>query len=326
MAGELFIPNISGLSVYGQVRNSTARRWSGAQFEAYNSSHYSLYASTLTEQGVSGTYVGDFPIGITTSGHYEVIYYAADTPGIPTEGDRVVGTSSLDWTGTAITTVPPIIVGAMSGSDWYDYVVRAFKRTDKVTEVFDATKDSVDEMRRRIVFPGDEQDGDTTDTITVLGDYRIALEGDMGHFLGAIVLIDGNFGYTLRKISKGEYDRKYSGFGTGASSRGRPAEFAIFGGNILLGPVPDKTTYGYRQTYAESDLASYDSRSPSIPFTDKYRETTRWGTLQRLYSDILKNDDQAAKFGTLYENGLKIIERTIDRDRKAPTMSRYRGF
>lgn len=214
----------------------------------------------------------------------------------------------------------------MTGANFSAYVLRVFKRTNYSTEVYEAITDALRDMKRRFDYDEAKTEKDTTDTISVLGDYRIALEGDFGHFLSAVVLIDGTFGYTLNKISKKEYDRKYTGFGTSASARGRPKDFCIFGENILLGPVPDQTSYVYKQSYADSDLASYDSDSVSIPFTNKFRETTRWGTLQRLYSDILKNDDQAAKFGTLYENGLRIIERTIDRDRKVTVQTRFRGF
>lgn len=323
MSGELFIENITGLYAYGIIRNPSRRAWNGSQFEAFTSGNYSLYPVLVTEDGSSAAYGGDFPIGITTAGTYHIVYYTADTPGVPTEGDRIIGSQDIDWSGTDVVITPAAIPGASDGADFYAYVRRALKRTDKETEVFDALKDTIDEMRLRLIFPEDETDGDTTDTISALGDYRIALEGDFGHFLSAVVIIDGNFGYTLDKISKSEYDRRYTGFGTGASSRGRPKAFCIYGGNILVGPVPDKTTYVYKLSYSADDLASYDSDSVSIPFSDKYRELLRWGVLTKVFSDILKNDDQAAKFGTLFENRMKVIERRLDRNRTGVVVTAY---
>lgn len=325
MSGELRIPNVTGLAVYAHVTNSTSRRWNGSQFEVYSASDYSLYTVTTTEQGGSGVYVGNFPIGITTSGHYEIIYYVRNGAS-PTEGDTAIGTSSLDWTGEAIEETTPTIVDAMSGDDWLTYVVRAFKRTDKEDEIFDATKDIIDDMRLKIIFPEDETDGDVTDTIDTLGDYRLSLEGDLGHFLSNIVLVDGDFGFTLNKVSKAEYDRLYTGFGTSSSAQARPRDYCLFGDNILLGPVPDSIDYVYKISYASDDLASYDSDSASIPFTNKYRRILRWGVLAFLFSDIVKNDDQAAKFGTLYETGLKKIENRIDRNRVSIVRTRYRGI
>lgn len=324
MAGELFIANLSGLTAYAQIKNSVSRRWNGSQFEPYSAGNYSLYNVSMTEQGGSGTYSGDFPSGIITAGHYEIIYYSQDG-GSPAEGDRVIGVGSLDWAGDEVAASSDVIPGAMSGDDWYQYVLRALKRTDKETEVFDATKDTITDMRDRLIFPENETDGDIVDTISVLGEYRMDLPGDFGHFLSAVVLIDGDFGFTLWKISKDEFDRKYTGFGTGASSRGRPKEFTVYGGKILVGPVPDKTSYTYKQAYSSDDRASYTADSVSIPFTDKYREMMRWGVLQRLFADILKNDDQAAKFGTLYESKLRIIERQLDRNKKGRSETKYQG-
>lgn len=327
MSGELSIENITDLSAYGIIQNSSRRRWNGTQFEVFTSGNYSLYAVTVTEDGTTGAYGGDFPIGITTQGEYHVVYYDTNqAPGVPTEGDRIIGTQDIVWSGSEVVTTPAVIPGAMDGSDFYDYIIRALKRTDKETEVFDAVKDTIDEIRLRLIFPEDETDGDTTDTITVLGDYRLALEGDFGHLISAVVLIDGNFGYTLEQITKGEYDRRYTGLGTSASARGRPRAFCLFDGNILVGPVPDKTTYVYKLAYSADDLASYDSDSVSIPFTDKYRELLRWGVLAKVFSDILKNDDQAAKFGTLFESKLKMIERRLDRNRTGVIHTAYSDF
>lgn len=328
VGSELLLPNISGLIVYAQIKNTHSRRWNNTQFgqfEAYNSGNYSAYSIPTVEQGTSGAYVADFPVANITPGHYEILYFSQQG-GSPAERDPIIGTGAIDWTGSRLATEPPTISGAMSGSDWYAYVLRALKRPDKQTEVFDATKDTIDNMRLRIIFPEDETDGEITDQIITLGDYRMDLEGDFGHCLSAIVLIDVNFGYTLRQVSKDEYDRCYTGFGTSTSSRGRPKVFCIYGQRIIVGPVPDKTTYLYKISYARDDHNSYTLTSLSIPFTNKYREIERWGTLQRVYSDILKNDDQAAKFGTLYEDGLKKIEMRLDRNRVGVIKTRYRGI
>lgn len=326
MSGELRGGSGSGNTLYANILNASAQRWNGSAFETFNAANYSTYTVTLTEQGNSGIYVGNFPPTITTPARYDVVYYLQDG-GSPANGDHLAGTQVLDWDGAAVTTTPDVIPGAMSGTTWLAYVLRALKRTDKNTEVFDATKDKIDDIRSRLVMPDDETEIQTTDTITVLGDYQLDLETDFGMLIGQVfVLGTQNQGWALRQIDKQEFDEKYSVFGSGTAVRGIPKEFCIFGGKIYIGPTPDLTTYIYKINYTQDELAEYSASSLSVPFTDRYRQILRWGVLSDVYGDVLKNDDQAAKFGTLYENGLKKIQRRNDRNRSGVLQVRYQGF
>jgi hypothetical protein len=101
MAGELTIKNASGTTVVvqawigGKVANTVTQA-----LEDYDESHWALYGIETTEQGTSGTFIGNFPTWLTTAGRYSLMAYevADSTP----SGDTLIaGPSPLDWTGTA---------------------------------------------------------------------------------------------------------------------------------------------------------------------------------------------------------------------------------
>lgn len=324
MSNELRIGSVSGLTVYAAVLNSTSRIWNGSAFEAYSSVNYTNYDVTITEQGSSGIYVGDFPTAIVDEGHYEVFYFIQDG-GAPAEGDRILGTSSIDWDGDSLATTGSTIDGAMSGSEWLEYLRRGgFKRDDKDQNLLDATKDTIDEIRRRMPTEDYLTEKTVTDTITILGDYRIDLESDFGLFASGVTLQDSAHGKPLNKISKAEFDRKYTSFGTAASVRGIPLDYCLHGGQIQIGPVPNSTDYVYIIAYAIDDHATITEDTVSVPYTDKYREIIKNGTFSKTYKD-LKNNDEAAYYGTLYESGLKALEKREDRNRAAVRQTRYQG-
>lgn len=326
MAAELRAGSLPASTIYAHIYNRISRVWNGTSFVVYGVGSYSSYVIPMTELGGSGVYVGDFPAGITDSMSYEIFYYLQDG-GSPIEGDRIIATGTILWDGSAIVDDPDNIPGAMNGEDWLDYVIRAFKRTDKDTEILDATKDCIDEMRRRLEFPEDETYTTVTDTITTLGDYVMALETDFGKIISVVFQeSDGSSGENLVQISRGQYDQKYAPFGTGASSRGRPKEFCVFGGNILIGPVPDQVNYTYKLSYYSDDRETILSTTESVPFTNKYRETLRRGVLARLFAEIVKDDAQAAKFGSLFDNDMKTIEERDDRNRTGVMVTKYSGI
>lgn len=304
----------TGLTIYGILWNPTSSVWNGTTFESYSSVNYANYPRTMTEEGSSKVHTGDFPVAITTAGRYEITYYI-QLGGSPAESDLFAGAQSLDWDGSAIEVADEAEAGFMSGSDFYSYIIRAFKRTDKSTEVYDAITDTINDMRLRIQFPEDETQVDLTDQIGTLGEYAMDVESDLGWLVGPIVVQDGNDGWDLDRISKSEWDRRYLSNVTDSSARGRPKCYAVFGEKIYVGPVPDKTSYVYKKSYASDPHATITSSTLAVPFTDKYREAMRWGVLQRLFSDIVKNDVQAAKCGIQYDNKLQTIHTRIDTNR-----------
>lgn len=104
MSGELKIVSSPSLTVYGHILNTAAQIWNGSTFETYSASNYLNYGISLTEQGGSGVYVGNFPILITTADRYEVVYYIRNG-GAQAEGDPIAGTGVIDRAAATSTTV-----------------------------------------------------------------------------------------------------------------------------------------------------------------------------------------------------------------------------
>jgi len=100
----------------------------------------------------------------------------------------------------------------MDGATFYAYVLRKFIRTDKSTEVYEATTDTIANML--IKFKSDDFKEEAYITgISAVGDYQIALPSDFGHLIGNVSVIDtsdDNAYCEMNKISKQTYDEKYA--------------------------------------------------------------------------------------------------------------------
>jgi hypothetical protein len=316
MAREIRGVSPSG-TLYARILNPAGLWWNGTTFAAYSAAAYSTYVVAMTEQGASTVYVADFPTAITTGGTYEVFIHR--TSASAAEGDIVVNTNKIDWTGSSAITAA---TGAMTGSDWLAYVLRlGFKRTDKDTEVYEATTDAIQEMRRRFMFDEAEIEMTTTDTITVAGDYKINVESDFGLVLG-VILEDDNTGTPLRKISKAEFDMIYPGIHVDNSS-GYPRDYCIYAGQILIGPFPDQTTYVYRVSYSQR-AGTVTSSTSGVPFTNVYRDVLADLVLSRLYL-MLEEFEQGNLYRQNFENGFELATRK-ERINSGQSFFVHRGF
>lgn len=300
MANEISGVSPSG-TLYARVKNSAGLWWNGSSFEAYNASNYANYVIAMTEEGNSGEYVADFPSGITLSGTYP--YRVHRTLTSAAEGDPVVNTGSVDWTGSASVGTS---TGAMTASDWRDYVVRqGFLRTDKDEELYEATTDAIQEMRRRFMFDEAEAEITTTETITTLGEFQIGLETDFGLLLG-LVLEDDDTGTPLVHISKSRYDQLYSSVNV-ETDRGYPEHFTIYAGQIYIGPIPDQVSYVYRLSYSRR-AGTVSSTTTGVPFTDLYRDLLFYNVMGRLHG-MLEEFDKSGYFKGLFENEFPLATR-----------------
>jgi hypothetical protein len=278
--------------------------WNGTSFEAYDAGNYADYVIAMTEQGSSGVYVADFPSAITSSGTYEYFVHQ-QAGGSPAEGDSVLddNTETIDWTGTASASAA---TGSMTGSDWRAYVLRlGFKRTDKDTELYEATTDAIQEMRRRFMFDEAETETTTTDTISVDGDFKLTLETDFGLLLGIVLEYDDT-GTPLVQVPKWKFDQLYPSINV-ESDRGYPRHFCIYGGSIYIGPIPDQTTYVYRISYSLR-AGTVTSSTSGVPFTNVYRDVLADLTLAKLYK-ALEEFDKSAYFVQEFEKGFLLATR-----------------
>lgn len=283
-------------TLYARIMNKAGQWWNGSSFESYSAGNYSTYDVAMTEQGNSGLYVADFPSGITSSGTYEY-YVHRQAGGSPAEGDLIVNTGKVDWTGTVSVSAS---TGSMSGSDWKSYILRlGFKRTDKDTEIYEATTDAIQEMRRRFMFDEAETETTTTDTISTDGDFKLALESDFGLLLG-IIMQDGTDAHRIEIIPKSKFDELYPDINV-TNDRGYPKHAAIYAGQIYIGPPPDATSYTYRKSYSRR-AGTITSATSGVPFTDVYRDVLAENVLMRLYRG-LQDHNEASIHENAFEKG-----------------------
>lgn len=323
---ELRTGSGTGNYLYATVVSPSSRWWNAPLFEAYSSSHYSAYAITMTEQGSTGKYVGNFPALVTDIGLFEIFYFVAQNGTSPTEGDPVAGIGSIDWDGTGVVPPSASVSGEYSASDWVDYVVRTFKRTDKTTEIYDATNEAIAEIRRTFATAREEKENSISQQIDTLGVYKMPLDSDYGLSVSDVFIRDRSQGRYLVPISKAMFDWMYSKWGSDASHRGRPKHYCLFGGHVLVGPVPDSTAYNYVFSFSKDDHVLVTGTTTAIPFTTTdYREILKHGVLMRIYSGV-ENDAQALKYGQFWLNGLKQIEKKEDRNRRSVTVTCYQDY
>lgn len=106
MANELQYQGTSGETIYAIVRDVQARVWDGVgqQFVTYSSANFSRYPISLTEQGTSGFFVGNFPASAPT-GQYTATY-SLRVGASPAETDPELITISYLWSNTSPPTAP----------------------------------------------------------------------------------------------------------------------------------------------------------------------------------------------------------------------------
>lgn len=295
MANELRAFGVTGQTAYALISKRNGQFWNGTGFETYSTDNRSDYLVSLTEIGTaSGIYQGNFPTGITDAGTYE--YLTFQTEGTPAEGDAYLGGGVVDWTGTQSVTSG---TGAMTASDFADYVKNTFKRDDKDTELYEAITDAVQLMRRRFSFDEAQTETTTADTISTLGDYRISIESDFG-LVHSVVLQDDENASVLIQLSKEQFDDVYPDIAVD-NNRGYPKHYCIYNGTIYIGPIPDQTSYTYKVSYSKRG-GTVTSTTASVPFSNLYRDVLKDATLWKLY-EMLERFDTANYHKGRFEEG-----------------------
>lgn len=204
----------------------------------------------------------------------------------------------------------------MTGANFYAYCLRlGFKRTDKETEFYEACTDAVEEMRRRFPFDGSKEESVITDTITALGDFKIAVDADFG-LLSGVVMEDDETANPLIPVSKDEFDTLYPDINVTAD-RGYPKHCCIFAGQVYIGPIPDSTSYVYRMTFSLAGTTIVTGTA-AVPFTDFYRDVLADNVMARLYKG-LEEYDKAAQHEGAFEKGFLLATRRERNNSKVGT-------
>lgn len=215
----------------------------------------------------------------------------------------------------------------MTGAEFLAYVKRKFKRTDKDTEIYQATTDIIADIRLRILAEDYKEEAHTVG-ITSLGDFKIALPSDFGHIIGSVTVTDPatdeDF-LPLNKISKQEYDELYGTRLTTNPDTGVPRDFCVYGKQLYIGPVPDKITYKYNINYSTEAYTEVTAATDPVPFSDRFRNVLRAGVLKEMHNG-LENYAEAAYWEKEYEAGGERIAKN-DADNVSDHSSiRYNGI
>ena len=101
MASELVIDYATGSTIYALLMNVTGGVWNGTTFETPAAANWATYDIACTESGTTGLYLGDMPS--ISAGLYSALF-RLQAGAAPATTDTPIGDTSLQWSGTAITT------------------------------------------------------------------------------------------------------------------------------------------------------------------------------------------------------------------------------
>ncbi len=219
----------------------------------------------------------------------------------------------------------------MTGTEFADYVKRKFKRSDKDTELYEATTDTIALMRTKFGFDEVKEEAYVAG-ISTLGEYQIALPSDFGRIIGQVSIVDtasDQYYDPLRKISKEEYDRRFADrslSSVGNVNTSVPRFFCIFAGQLYLGPVPDLITYRYQINYTTVDSSDVTSSTDPVPFTSELRDRNvlRNGVMFELH-DGLENFEEASYYKSLFLDGLSDLVRLENTNKNDQAGVQYNG-
>lgn len=220
----------------------------------------------------------------------------------------------------------------MTGSEFLAYVKKVFERTDKDTEIYEATTDIVVDMRLRLMSDDYMTISSDLNSGMSVDDYVLDVPSDFGHLVTPGVLVRDTAAddvYTpLKKILKGVYDEIYQDVyhATGSNrNSGIPYHYAYYGRKLYIGPAVDKSTYEFKINYTTNGVTDITSSTDPVPFTDQYRRVVRDGVLMMMYK-MLENFVEADRFEVDYERGLSKIERNDHDNIDSAFNIAYNGF
>jgi hypothetical protein len=212
----------------------------------------------------------------------------------------------------------------MTGAELLTYLKQSFKRTDKDAELYAAITDTILDIKIRYPFDKFKVE-DYTVSIAALGNYKVGIPSDMGHIIGDVRVIDGSTSDTLVKKTKQEFDRIYPNQNATDVCMGFPKHWCLFGEQILIGPVPDKTSYNYEISHSTEAVEVITSLTSNVPFSLRNRECLKAGTLYRVFRD-LEDDGNAQKWLPIYENEVSKLIENEQGNQGAPGAVEYRDF
>lgn len=202
----------------------------------------------------------------------------------------------------------------MTGQAFRNYVVTtAFKRTDKDTELYYATTDVINKILES--YPSADYKQADVDMPLIAGTFAYDLPADFEHMIGDPVIVDGVDSPVLTKMTRPEFQERYSDNKTTSELRQLPKDYCIFGNKLYVGPTPDYA-YTLYYDYSASYTGEVTALTPNVPFTNINRLMMKHLVLAVLYKDLDEYD-----LATFHENeGNKLYHQLIDKEIKNEEM------
>ena len=161
-----------------------------------------------------------------------------------------------------------------------------FKRTDKDTELVQATNDMIAWVAALMPM-GNYKFQSYLSTVTGQEDYP--LPTDLLHLYHPVRFLKGTTsadeGYDLIQLTKTEYDQREPNPNRTSPTTGTPTHYTIWSRQVLLTPIPDASTYlieinrGKKPTTVANDADVHNLGSEWDP-------VLKVGVLERLYAGI----------------------------------------
>jgi len=211
----------------------------------------------------------------------------------------------------------------MTGANFYAYILRIFKRTDKSTEVYEAITDAIMDIKLGYYF--EDYKETAYEEFSAVADYKMALPDDFGHIIGDVRLYssDGTE-KVLTKLSKETFDSLYPYPDSADVSTGVPKHYCIYGGQIYVGCPVGSTDYTIEMNYSTEEGTEITSSTTEVPFTNRYRETIRAAALYRLYEG-LGYDEEAMKWKLKAQEGVNKMIVNDEFNTEATEIVDYQG-
>jgi len=205
----------------------------------------------------------------------------------------------------------------MNLTNFKTYVKYDFKRTDKDTELVQAYNDSIIAVAATMPH-GAYKYQSYLPLVARQEDYP--LPSDQMHLIHPVKLMEGSAatdsGYALNQLTKQEYDELYPNPNrTTPPITGTPADYCIYSGSILVGPLPDVGTTELLEidwTKVPTDQSG-GSDTPALP--DYWREVLKQMTLARLYAGMGQIEEAAfwrSQYEDQYGNPVGLFRKFLD--------------
>lgn len=176
----------------------------------------------------------------------------------------------------------------MNLTNFKTYVKYDLKRTDKDTEIVQALNDMILFVAAKLPMGAYKYQSYIA---LVAGQEDYPLPSTLMHVLHPVKYLEGSAtsdsGWPLERISKQEYDERFINPNrTSPDDTGEAGFYCIFGGCILIGPIPESGTNDLLEmdwTTRPTDLSA-DADTPALG--DEWREVLKCGVLARVNAGI----------------------------------------